>query len=114
MVSEREVINYIKHLLLVRLELEDKGLRLEQVPDDQLLLDESGLGLHSLEILDLLVGLEQRYGPLVDEVDYRFMESICYSVRSLADFVVHQLSPVLPSVQMRVEELSPLGVVPNA
>lgn len=96
MVTEREVIDYIKRwLLLVRLELEDKGFRPEQISDNELLLDDSGLKLDSLEALDLVVGLEQKYGTLFDIPDEASLRAYCHSVSSLAGLVVNRLnSPV--------------------
>ena len=91
--SERDVLDHIKrHLLLGRLELSDLGLTLESIADDVPLLDESGLGLDSVEALDLLVGVEKSYGFHIQQIDKSFIESTCYSTRSLAHYVLARLA----------------------
>lgn len=87
--TETQVIDTIKHLLLVRLELEDTGLTAEQINLDCLLLDESGLGLDSVEALDLLIGVEKSFGLQIKNIDKTFIESTCHSVRSLTQFVLN-------------------------
>lgn len=92
MKTEREVIDHIKRdLLLVRLELEDLGMTVEDISDDHLLLDEAGLGLDSVEALDVLVGAEKAYGFQIKEIDKALIESACRSVRSLAAFILGRL-----------------------
>lgn len=89
MKTEREIIDHIKQdLLLDRLELADTGLAFEDISDDHLLLDNAGLGLDSVEALDLLVGVEKAYGFQIKEIDKSLIEKACHSVRSLAAFVM--------------------------
>lgn len=93
MPSERDVLDHIKReLLLGRLELADLGLTLETIGDDQPLLDESGLGLDSVEALDLLVGVEKSYGFQIEQIDKNFIETTCHSTRSLARYVLARLT----------------------
>lgn len=94
MLNERDVIDCIKELLLVRLELEDTGLTEEQISDDHLLLDEAGLGLDSVEALDLLVGIEKTYGIQIPEINKDLIEKACRSVRSLAAYVIEAVGEV--------------------
>lgn len=88
MTTNTLVIDTIKQLLLVRLELEETGLTVEQISEDTLLLDESGLGLDSVEALDLLVGVEKSFGLQIEAIDQSFIEATCHSVRSLAEYIV--------------------------
>ena len=91
MLTERDVMDRIRRLLLVRLEYEDTGLTADQIADDHLLLDEAGLGLDSVEALDLLVGIEKTYGICIAEIDKALIETTCRSVRSLAGFVLESV-----------------------
>jgi acyl carrier protein len=92
--TQTDVIARIKNLLLTRLELEDTGLTFEQIGDDHLLLDEGGLGLDSVEALDLLVGVEKAYGFQIAEINKALIETACHSVRSLANFVIESAAPL--------------------
>jgi acyl carrier protein len=82
-----QIIDTLKHLLLKRLELEETGLTAEQISEDSLLLDESGLGLDSVEALDLLIGVEKSFSLKIPNIDKTFIETTCHSVRTLADYV---------------------------
>ncbi len=88
MTTEAQIIETIKDLLLNRLELAESGVTADQITNDLLLLDESGLGLDSVEALDLLVGIEKSYGIQIPELNKDFIEKTCTSVQSLLDFVV--------------------------
>ena len=87
MTTHALVIDTIKQLLLVRLELEETGLTVDQISEDTLLLDESGLGLDSVEALDLLIGVEKRFGLQIEGIDQSFIATTCHSVRSLAEYI---------------------------
>lgn len=92
MKTEQEIINYIKQdLLLDRLELADTGLTFEDISDDHLLIDDAGLGLDSVEALDLLVGAEKAYGFQIKEIDKTVIEKACHSVRSFAAFILDRM-----------------------
>jgi acyl carrier protein len=72
----------LKRLIVERLRLE--GLTPDQIADDTPLFGD-GLGLDSVDALELVVGLEQEYGIVVKshEID----KTIFTSVRTLAQFV---------------------------
>jgi acyl carrier protein len=102
MKTEREIIDHIKQdLLLDRLELADTGLTFEDISDDHLLLDSAGLGLDSVEALDLLVGVEKTYGFQIAAIDKDLIEKACHSVRSLAAFVLERVAPTQPAGQLQ-------------
>ncbi len=81
------IIEHLKTLLLDRLELADTGLTREQITDDHLLLDATGLGLDSVEALDLIVGCEKLFGLSVGQINKAFIETTCHSLGTLADYV---------------------------
>lgn len=85
--TRAEIIAGIRIILLDRLELADTGLTAQQITDDHLLLDRAGLGLDSVEALDLIVGCEKRFGLKVGEINKAFIEGVCHSVRTLADYI---------------------------
>jgi acyl carrier protein len=72
----------LKRLIVQRLRLE--GLTPEKIGDDTQLFGD-GLGLDSVDALELVVGLEQEYGIVIKshEID----KTIFTSVQTLADFV---------------------------
>ena len=73
----------IKELIVEVLALED--VRPEEIETDAPLFIE-GLGLDSIDALELAMGLEEKYGVLVTD-DPEKNERIFASVASLADFV---------------------------
>ncbi len=89
MKTEREIIDHIKQdLLLDRLEFSDVGLSFEDISDDHLLLDDAGLGLDSVEVFDLLIGVEKAYDFQIKTIDETLIQTACHSVRSLATFIL--------------------------
>lgn len=85
--ARAEIIDRIKTILLDRLELADTGLTREEITDDHLLLDAAGLGLDSVEALDLIVGCEKLFGLSAGQINKAFIESVCHSIGTLADYV---------------------------
>lgn len=78
-----------KDLLLEGLDLASDGLTLEDIDEDTRLLGE-GLSIDSVDALDLLVGVEKKFGLQLPELEPSFVAETCRSVGSLADFVVAQ------------------------
>ena len=72
----------IKRLIVERLRLD--GVEPSSIEDDQPLFG-GGLGLDSVDALELVVGIEQRYGLILqgDDLD----RAVFSSVASLAEFV---------------------------
>jgi acyl carrier protein len=73
----------IKELLVSELNL--AGKRADAIDDDALLFDKSGLGLDSLDALQIAMIVEEHFGVRVPEGDEA--RPIFRSVRSLAAFV---------------------------
>lgn len=89
--TRTEIIQCIKQdLLLDRLQLGSSGVALSDIGDDTPLLD-GGLGLDSVDVLDLLVSAERTFGFKAPDPDRVFLEQTCRSVSTLTDFVMSKL-----------------------
>ncbi len=73
----------IKKILVESLNLED--ITAEQIGDDMPLWGEEGLGLDSVDALELMVDLEQKYGIRIKDEDFE-PESMA-TVAKLEEFV---------------------------
>lgn len=93
MTHRTDILQTLRQLLLVRLELEDRGLTTSDLPESCLLMDPAGLGLDSVEVLDLLVGVEKHFGLRIATIDKAFIEASCQSLSTLADFVMNAGHP---------------------
>ena len=87
MVSEQELRQALKVLIVDRLRLE--GLTPDRITDDMPLFGE-GLGLDSVDALELVVGIEKEYGLSIKshEVDKESFRSVA----SLGRFVLGALT----------------------
>ena len=84
--SLEEIRKEMKELLVVNLELED--ITAEEIKDDELLFEE-GIGLDSLDAVEIVVLLERNYGlSIVDEEQAR---EIFQSMDTLARWVFENL-----------------------
>ena len=90
MVDPNDIKSRIKEIIVSSLNLE--GMSPDSIGDDDVLFGE-GLGLDSVDALELVVALEKEYGIAVEshEID----RSVFRSVATLADFVV-KCRPSLP------------------
>ena len=79
--SDTELKSRIKRLIVERLKLETDP---EEIADDQPLFGE-GLGLDSIDALELVLGLEQEFGVKIE--DEEVGGEALASVNALADFV---------------------------
>lgn len=87
-------LNEIKHIikqniLIDRLDLED--ITTEDIQDNQPLFGE-GLGLDSVEALDVVAGIEAEFGVKLQGMDQEAIRTHFYSVEALSQFVLEQLS----------------------
>lgn len=90
--SIEEISSVIRDKILIEgLELEEMGFSQEELNDDVLLLDESGVGLDSVDALELVVGIRKHFGIDVGEVDQAWFDEHCQSIGHLARFVDQQL-----------------------
>jgi len=84
-----ELKKEIKQLLIQTLVLED--IQVEDIQDDILLFDpKEGLGIDSVDALELVVALQKKYAVRIDDQNQgRF---IIKSVSTIADFIASQLA----------------------
>jgi len=87
MSAQPELVEELKRLIIEALLLED--ISPEKIGTNDPLFGE-GLGLDSIDALEIALALEQRYGITVDE-DPEDNQARFASVGSLADFVAGQL-----------------------
>lgn len=80
-----------RDILMDRLELGELGITLESIAPDTLLMADAGLGLDSVDALDVLVAVQQIFGFKIETIDRAFIEAQCRSVRTLADYVASRL-----------------------
>jgi acyl carrier protein len=86
------ILRFIKQDLLIdRLDLGGSGVELSDIEEDTRLLGD-GLSIDSVDALDLLVGIEKKFGLEFPDIGPAFVEASCKSVRTLADLVVDGLA----------------------
>ena len=84
--SLEEIRKEMKELLVVNLELED--ITPEEIKDDELLFEE-GIGLDSLDAVEIVVLLERNYG--LDIIDEEQAREIFQSMDTLSRWVYENL-----------------------
>jgi acyl carrier protein len=93
--SLEDVISKIRQdILMDRLELGEVGITLEGITPDSMLMAENGLGLDSVDALDVLVAIQQIFGFKIENIDRAFIEQTCRTVMSLAEYVLDRLNQV--------------------
>jgi len=78
-----ELIQDIKQLIIERLKLEE--IAAEDIDTDAALFGE-GLGLDSIDALELVIGLEKEYGVSIPDAEVG--KQVFQSVRTIAQYVV--------------------------
>jgi acyl carrier protein len=90
--THEAIANYIKHdLLLDQLRLADTGVTIADIQDDTPLLG-SGLSIDSVDALDLLVGVEKKFGLTLPDLNSTFIEMTCADVGRLIAYVEGELA----------------------
>ncbi len=79
----RELIEEIKRLIIDRLKLEE--ITPEDIDPDAPLFGE-GLGLDSIDALELVIGLENQYGVSIPDAEVG--KKVFQSVRTIAQYVI--------------------------
>jgi acyl carrier protein len=77
-----DTLQRLKELLIKRLKLK---VTLEQINEDTQLFGPDGLGLDSIDVLELVVGIKKEFG--VEIVDRQTAEKIFTSVGAVAEFI---------------------------
>lgn len=80
-----DLIEKLKHLIITRLKLAD--LTPEMIDADAPLFGE-GLGLDSIDALELVLGLEKEFGVIIPDAEIG--RKVFQSVRTIAQYVVDQ------------------------
>ncbi len=75
----------LKELLVSSLNLED--IKPDDIKDDEILFGE-GLGLDSIDALELVLGLEKEYGAVIPDAEVG--KRVFQSVRTIARFILEQ------------------------
>jgi len=78
-----ELIAKLKEQIIAELNLED--VKPKDINDDSPLFGEGGLGLDSIDALELIVLLEKNYGIKIE--DPKEGKTIFYSIRTLAEYI---------------------------
>lgn len=78
------LVNEVKTMIIECLNLTD--LRLDEIDENAPLFSDDGLGLDSVDALELGLNLQKRYGITLDAKKDNIKE-IFYSVASLADYI---------------------------
>jgi len=90
--QRKEIFEFIvNNILLDRLELEDEGYSPADFSEDTQILSEEGLGLDSVDVLDLIVGVEKKYGFKPIEINSNYIEETCESISTVIDMVFSRL-----------------------
>ena len=79
--KKRTMMDNMKDIIVDRLELEMVS---EEIKDDTILFSEEGLGLDSIDALELVVGIEESFGVLLTNDDREAFAS----VRTLVDYIL--------------------------
>ena len=78
-----ELIQDVKQLIIERLKLEE--IAVEDIDTDAALFGE-GLGLDSIDALELVIGLEKEYGVSIPDAEVG--KQVFQSVRTIAQYIV--------------------------
>ncbi len=84
-VPSNDLIENIKHLILQRLKLAD--MTPEMIETDAPLFGE-GLGLDSIDALELVLGLEKEFGVIIPDAEVG--KKVFQSVRTIAQYVLEE------------------------
>lgn len=80
-----EIAEKIRNVVIYEgLELDELGIGLDEIGDDVLLFDASGLDLDSVDALEVLAGVQREFGVQFAEIDQAFIAEHCSTVGRLA------------------------------
>lgn len=80
----QDLINEIKELIIESLNLSD--LKLDDIDEARALFGDDGLGLDSVDALELGLVIQKKYGVVLDSKSEN-LKDIFYSVKSLAEYI---------------------------
>ncbi|KER03040.1 phosphopantetheine-binding protein [Photorhabdus temperata] len=90
--DKKEIIAYIKEKIIYEnLELSEWGHELSDIKDDTSLISDDGLALDSVDLLDIFVAVQQKYGIELGNITKEMMEEHCRTPLTLAELVINNL-----------------------
>jgi acyl carrier protein len=87
-----EIRKRVKELLVGNLSLE--GVEVENIKDDEILFGEEGLGLDSLDAVEIVVLLQRNFGLEMKDIDQG--KKIFYSVDTLTRYIYENKESNIP------------------
>jgi acyl carrier protein len=89
MANRDEILKYVKEdLIYKRLRLEDMGMSLDEIKDDTFLFDPDGLALESVEILEIAVGIQKKFGVKIENLGKEKSRIKMKTPASIANFIL--------------------------
>lgn len=79
-----DLVDEVKEMIIESLNLDD--MKIDEIDSNAPLFSDDGLGLDSVDALELGLALQKRYGILLDSKSENLKE-IFYSAKSLVDFI---------------------------
>jgi acyl carrier protein len=90
--TAEEITDIVRQqILMERLELAELGIELDQLTLDAQLLEEDGIGLDSVDGLEVVVGLQETFGIEIPDVDRDFITTHIKDIRSIVALVCEKL-----------------------
>ena len=84
-----EMLKYVKEeLIYKRLKLEDMGVSLDEIKDDTNLFDPNGLALESIEVLEIAIGIQQKFDVKIEKLDAETAQAKMKTPASIVDFIL--------------------------
>lgn len=86
--DEKELLKWVKEwLIFKRLNLSELGLSVDHIGDETLLFQKEGLDLDSVDGLELVVGIEQKFGLKVGKFKGDTARTKLATARSIRDYI---------------------------
>jgi acyl carrier protein len=77
-----------KELIYNRLKLEDIGINLEEVTDNVSLFGTEGLGLSSVDVLELMMGIQKEYGVKIEKINEELAKKYFATPNTITDYIM--------------------------
>ncbi len=91
--SREEIFSKVREdILWTGMQLEDLGYKLDAIHGDTQILGEEGLGLDSVDSLEIVVKIQKTFGIKIENVDRAFFEKHLGTINTIVDFVADAIS----------------------
>lgn len=88
-ISYDEALKYVREELLYnRLKLEELGIKLSDIQEDTFLFNQEFIGLESIEILDIIMGIQKKFKIKIGSLNREEVMKIFSTPRNIANFIV--------------------------